>query len=91
MIVIRGSDGKPLAVVGVSEVWARDPLATYWKKVKVVMMRVTTLDFWVPASTGGLHQGVPPGTLASLSLGLIQIRRVRRIQILHLSLGLKKL
>ena len=28
-IVIRGADGKPLAVVGVSKVWARDPLAIY--------------------------------------------------------------
>ena len=31
-IVIRGADGQPLVVEGVGEVWARDPLATYWKK-----------------------------------------------------------
>ena len=42
-IVIRGADGKPLAVAGVSKVWARDPLTTYWKKVKVV---VTREDNW---------------------------------------------
>ena len=31
-IVIRGADGKPLLVEGVGEVWARDPMATYWKR-----------------------------------------------------------
>ena len=38
-IVIRGADGKPLAVGGVSKVWVGDPLATHLKKVKVVMTR----------------------------------------------------
>ena len=38
-IVIRGADGQPLVVEGIGEVWARDPLATYWKKVKVVVTR----------------------------------------------------
>ena len=37
--MIRGADRQPLVVVGVGEVWARDPLATYWKKVKIVVTR----------------------------------------------------
>ena len=36
-IVIRGADGQPLAVKGTGEVWVRDPLATFWKKVKIVV------------------------------------------------------
>ena len=36
-IIIRGAGGKPLVVEGVGEVWARDPMATYWKKLKVVV------------------------------------------------------
>ena len=38
-IIIRGADGQPLLVEGVGEVWARNPLATYWKKVKIVVTR----------------------------------------------------
>ena len=36
-IIIRGADGQPLAVQGTGEVWVRDPLATFWKKVKLVV------------------------------------------------------
>ena len=36
-IVIRGADGQPLAVQGTGEVWVRDPMATFWKKVKIVV------------------------------------------------------
>ena len=36
-ICIRGADGQPLAVQGTGEVWVRDPLATFWKKVKIVV------------------------------------------------------
>ena len=36
-IIIRGVDGQPLAVQGTGEVWIRDPLATFWKKVKLVV------------------------------------------------------
>merc|ERR1711873_260460 len=36
-IVIRGADGQPLAVKGTGEVWVWDPLATFWKKVKIVV------------------------------------------------------
>ena len=36
-IIIRGADGQPLAVRGTGEVWVRDPLATFWKKVKLVV------------------------------------------------------
>merc|ERR1712101_1448 len=36
-IVIRGADGQPLAVQGTGEIWVRDPLATFWKKVKLVI------------------------------------------------------
>ena len=39
-IVIQGADGKPLVVEVVGEVWACDPLTTYWKKVKVVVTSV---------------------------------------------------
>ena len=38
-IVIRGADGQPLAVQGTGEVWVRDPMATFWKKVKLVVTR----------------------------------------------------
>ena len=38
-IIIRGADGQPLVVEGVGEIWARNPLATYWKKVKVMVTR----------------------------------------------------
>ena len=37
--MIRGADGRKLAVNGTGEVWVRDPCATYWKKVKVVVTR----------------------------------------------------
>ena len=36
-IIIRGADGQPLAIQGTGEVWVRDPLATFWKKVKLVV------------------------------------------------------
>ena len=36
-IVIRRADGQPLAVKGTGEVWVRDPHATFWKKVKIVV------------------------------------------------------
>ena len=36
-IVIRGADGRKLAVNGTGKVWVQDPCATYWKKVKVVV------------------------------------------------------
>ena len=36
-IIIRGADGQPLAVQGTGEVWVQDPLATFWKKVKLVV------------------------------------------------------
>ena len=38
-IVIRGADGQPLAVQGTGEVWVRDPMVTFWKKVKIVVTR----------------------------------------------------
>ena len=38
-IVIRGADGRRLIVNGTSEIWVRDPAATFWKKVKVVVTR----------------------------------------------------
>ena len=38
-IVIRGADGRRLIVNGTSEIWVRDPCATFWKKVKVVVTR----------------------------------------------------
>ena len=38
-IIIRGADGRRLAVDGTGEVWVRDPMATYWKKVKVVITK----------------------------------------------------
>ena len=38
-IVIRGADGRRLTVNGTSEIWVRDPCATFWKKVKVVVTR----------------------------------------------------
>merc|ERR1712240_549720 len=38
-IIIRGADGRRLAVNGTSEIWVRDPCATFWKKVKVVVTR----------------------------------------------------
>ena len=31
-IIIRGADGRRLAVDGTGEIWVRDPMATYWKK-----------------------------------------------------------
>ena len=34
-IVIRGADGRKLAVNGTGEIWVQDPCATFWKKVKV--------------------------------------------------------
>ena len=36
-IVIRGVNGRRLAVNGTSEIWVRDPCATFWKKLKVVV------------------------------------------------------
>ena len=36
-IVIRGADGQPLAVQGTGEVLVCNPLATFWKKVKLVV------------------------------------------------------
>ena len=42
-IIIRGVDSQPLAVQGTREVWVRDPLATFWKKVKLV---VTVKGSW---------------------------------------------
>ena len=36
-IIICGADGQPLVVEGTGEVWVRDPMATYWKKVKIVI------------------------------------------------------
>lgn len=36
-IIIRGAAGQPLAIQGTGEVWVRDPLATFWKKVKLVV------------------------------------------------------
>ena len=38
-LIIRGADGQPLVVEGTGEVWVRDPMATYWKKVKIVITR----------------------------------------------------
>ena len=38
-IIIRGADGQPLAVEGTGEVWVCDPMATFWKKVKIVVTR----------------------------------------------------
>ena len=36
---VRGADGKLLAVVGVGHVFARDPDATFWKRLTVVVTR----------------------------------------------------
>ena len=36
-IIIRGADSCHLAINGTSEIWVRDPCATFWKKVKVVV------------------------------------------------------
>merc|ERR1712240_389445 len=38
-IIIRGADGRRLTVNGTSEIWVRDPSATFWKKVKVVVTK----------------------------------------------------
>ena len=53
-IVIRGADGQPLVVEGVGEVWALDPLATYWKKVKVVVTRDGSLTLISPSDQNRL-------------------------------------
>merc|ERR1712120_115635 len=36
---VRGADGKLLAVVGVGHIFVRDPDATFWKRVTVVVTR----------------------------------------------------
>ena len=38
-IIIRGADGQPLALQGTEEVWVCNPMATFWKKVKIVVTR----------------------------------------------------
>merc|ERR1712240_344587 len=61
-IVIRGADGRRLIVNGTSEVWVRDPCATFWKRVKVV---VTQHGSWTLISPRDqkrlwlLHQNYP--------------------------------
>ena len=34
-IVVHGADGCPLAIEGVPELFARDPQALFWKKLKL--------------------------------------------------------
>merc|ERR1712121_475241 len=46
-IIIRGADGRRLVVHGTAEVWVRDPCATFWKKVKIV---VTAHGSWTLVS-----------------------------------------
>ena len=46
-IIIRGADGRRLVVYGTAEVWVRDPCATFWKKVKIV---VTAHGSWTLVS-----------------------------------------
>ena len=43
-IVVRGADGRPLAIEGVTELYAQDPEAAFWKKVKFI---VTTTGNWI--------------------------------------------
>ena len=38
-IVVRGADGPPLAIEGVTDLHARDPEVVFWKKVKFIVMR----------------------------------------------------
>ena len=61
-IVIRGADGRRLVVNGTSEVWVRDPCATFWKKVKVVVTQHRSRTLISPRDQKRLwllHQNYP--------------------------------
>ena len=38
-IVVRGANGCPLSIKGVTELFARDPQASFWKKLKFIETR----------------------------------------------------
>ena len=38
-IVVRGADDCPLTIVGITELFARDPQASFWKKLKFIVTR----------------------------------------------------
>ena len=61
-IVIRGADGKRLAVEGTGEIWVHDQMATFWKKVKVVITREGSWTLISPRDQKHLlllHQSYP--------------------------------
>ena len=39
-IVVRGANGRPLTIEGVTELFAQDPEAMFWKKIKLIMTRL---------------------------------------------------
>ena len=38
-IVVQGTNGRPLAIEGVTELFARDPQASFWKKLNFIVTR----------------------------------------------------